>query len=32
MEHIIRDFDDYVVRKNYITNNPIRWIEDKYYI
>ena len=32
MEHIIRDFDDYIVRKNYITNNPIRWIEDKYYI
>ena len=32
MEHIIRDFDDYVVRKNYIKNNPIRWIEDKYYI
>lgn len=32
MEHIIRDFDDYVIRKNYIKNNPIRWIEDKYYI
>ncbi len=32
MEHIIRDFDDYIVRKNYVINNPIRWIEDKYYI
>ena len=32
MEHIIRDFDDYIVKKNYVRNNPIRWIEDKYYI
>ena len=31
MEHIIRDFDDYIVKKNYVRNNPIRWIEDRYY-
>ncbi len=30
-EHIIRDEQDYQVIYEYISNNPIKWSEDKYY-
>lgn len=30
-EHIIRDKNDYSAIWEYISNNPIKWQEDKYY-
>ena len=30
-DHIIRDEQDYVIRAQYIINNPAKWHEDKYY-
>lgn len=30
-DHIIRDDADYVVKYNYILDNPRRWAEDEYY-
>jgi len=30
-DHIIRDEQDYVIRAQYINNNPAKWHEDKYY-
>lgn len=30
-DHIIRDDKDYQVRWQYIDDNPIRWLNDKYY-
>ena len=31
-DHIIRDEADYMVRYNYIRDNPARWAEDEYFI
>lgn len=31
-DHIIRDENDYLVRWQYIDNNPARWTEDEYYL
>ncbi len=30
-DHIIRDEQDYIVRAQYIANNPARWCQDRYY-
>lgn len=30
-DHVIRDEDDYLVKAQYIENNPAKWIEDEYY-
>ena len=30
-DHVIRDEDDYLIRWNYIENNPYKWQEDKYF-
>ena len=30
-DHIVRDENDYVIRYNYIADNPRRWAEDEYY-
>lgn len=30
-DHIIRDEDDYIIKIQYIENNPSKWFEDKYY-
>lgn len=30
-DHIIRDFEDYIIKAEYIHNNPAKWAEDKYY-
>ena len=30
-DHIIRDEADYVVRANYLEENPLKWALDKYY-
>lgn len=30
-DHIIRDDYDYMIRYQYIDDNPAKWIEDKYY-
>ena len=30
-DHIIRDETDYVVRAQYIANNPAKWDEDDYF-
>ena len=30
-DHIIRDEQDYIVRAQYIANNPARWCVDRYY-
>ncbi len=30
-DHIVRDENDYVIRHNYIADNPRRWAEDEYY-
>jgi REP element-mobilizing transposase RayT len=31
-EHVIRSEDDYRQIWEYIENNPVRWVEDRYYI
>ena len=31
-EHVIRNESDYREIREYIENNPVRWIEDRYYI
>lgn len=31
-DHIIRNEADYLTKWNYIEQNPLRWIEDEYYI
>ena len=31
-EHVIRNESDYREIREYIENNPARWIEDRYYI
>ena len=31
-EHVIRNEDDYRQIWEYIENNPVRWVEDRYYI
>lgn len=31
-DHIIRDESDYLIRCQYIDDNPARWLEDEYYI
>ena len=31
-DHIIRDYQDYLVRYKYLDNNPARWCEDEYYV
>ena len=30
-DHIIRDEQDYIVKANYIANNPVRWQDDENY-
>ena len=30
-EHVIRNEDDYRQIRDYIENNPARWVEDRYY-
>ena len=30
-DHVIRDEQDYIIRAEYIENNPARWAEDEYY-
>jgi len=30
-DHIIRDEHDYLVRWQYINDNPVRWADDEYY-
>mgnify|MGYP002510580056 CR=1 FL=1 len=30
-DHIIRNEDDYVIKAQYIENNPAKWRDDKYY-
>ncbi|MDE5605099.1 MAG: transposase, partial [Eubacterium sp.] len=30
-DHIIRDEEDYMIKAQYIENNPAKWLEDKYY-
>ena len=30
-DHIIRDEADYMIKWQYIDNNPAKWIEDEYY-
>ena len=30
-DHIIRSNDDYLKISNYISNNPTKWVEDKFY-
>lgn len=30
-DHIIRDEEDYIIKAQYIKNNPVKWLEDKYY-
>ena len=30
-DHVIRDENDYLIRWNYIENNPYKWQEDQYY-
>lgn len=30
-DHVIRDEADYLVKAQYILNNPGKWIEDEYY-
>ena len=30
-DHIIRDEADYVEKRAYIVNNPLKWEDDKYY-
>ena len=30
-DHIVRDDKDYLTRWKYIDDNPIRWLNDKYY-
>ena len=31
MEHVIRNKDDYLIKSNYIYENPIRWQHDELY-
>lgn len=31
-EHIIRDEQDFLLRMQYIENNPAKWVEDEYYV
>ncbi len=31
-EHIIRNEESYLTIAEYIQNNPLRWLEDKYYV
>ena len=30
-DHIIRDEEDYINHLRYIEDNPVKWLEDKYY-
>ena len=30
-DHVIRDENDYLIKAQYIENNPAKWIEDEYY-
>ncbi len=30
-DHIIRDYDDYLIRLNYIYENPVKWAFDPYH-
>ena len=30
-EHVIRDEDDYRIKREYIETNPGRWVDDEYY-
>ena len=30
-DHVIRDENDYLIRAQYIENNPAKWTDDKYY-
>ena len=30
-DHIIRNHEDYLARRQYIESNPAKWAEDKYY-
>lgn len=31
-DHIIRDEEDYINHLRYIEDNPVKWLEDKYYV
>jgi len=31
-DHIIRDENDFEVKYEYIETNPLRWIDDQYYV
>ena len=31
-DHIIRDYNDYMIKLNYIHENPINWVYDPYHI
>lgn len=30
-DHIIRDYNDYITKAEYIENNPAKWLEDELY-
>ena len=30
-DHVIRDEQDYMIRVQYIVNNPVKWCADRYY-
>ncbi len=30
-DHVIRDENDYLIKAQYIKNNPAKWVEDEYY-
>lgn len=31
-DHVIRDEDDYLIRLNYILENPLKWVLDELYV
>lgn len=31
-DHVIRDMKDYLVKAEYIANNPAKWQEDDYFV
>ena len=31
-DHVIRDEDDYLRIAEYILENPVKWMEDRYYV